>query len=464
MIIIKCGIYNVRNDDIINKIINHYRSYDVRPLAFFSDAFIFQWFWNCSYAILIAMVIMHIGVIYLTYKICEKIDVKLNAFSLTLFCLCPILIQSLYWISASTRIVFSLFLCLLSIYLLLLYFDSNSKKKKVMLLILSVILNLICVGYYEQTIALNLFLTVFIIIILKKYTYLFIPIISTSWIGAWYVHFAMTGEMQTRGALNLAGIINNIGIVTNNFFGIYCNEFENFKISLSYAKNDVFGSAISIFITVIFAFFIFYLFKNKCMVNKDGSIWKKVCIGIIFLIVPMMPFLVLNTSIIAVRNLYFSTFGLAILLEVIIDFLLKLIKNELACNIVKTSLIAIFSFLFVMSNIDGVNNYKKVHELDNRVIGEVIGHLDGYVYKNKKSISINYDDNKLQKCKNLSNYVESVIESDWATGGKIQVMRKEIGVGKIYINPDIKNADYNFYFDDNMNLSKVIEGNGISYE
>ena len=231
MTIIKCGIYNLRNDDIDNKILHYYNAYHVRPLAFISDVFIFQWFWDCSYIILFLMSIMHVGIIYLVYKICEKIDVKINAFSLTLFCFCPILIQALYWISASTRIVFSLFLCLLSIYLLLLYFDATKRNKKILLLVFAIALNIICVGFYEQTIALNLFLTSFVLIVSKKYKYIIIPFVSTSWIGVWYIHFAIIGEMQSRGALNISGILSNIKILTKEFFRIYNKEYENFKYS-----------------------------------------------------------------------------------------------------------------------------------------------------------------------------------------------------------------------------------------
>ena len=47
-------------------------------------------------------------------------------------------------------------------------------------------------------------------ICLKKYKYILIPIVSTSWIGAWYIYFMMNGQMQSRGALNLSGIFGAI--------------------------------------------------------------------------------------------------------------------------------------------------------------------------------------------------------------------------------------------------------------
>ena len=118
MIIIKCGIYHLRNDDIQGDVISRYRSYNVRPLAFIFDAYVFSWFWDNMYALLVTIIILHVLNLYLIYKICEKMGIYLSAFCLCIFALCPILVESIYWISASTRIVFSLFLCLSSIYLL----------------------------------------------------------------------------------------------------------------------------------------------------------------------------------------------------------------------------------------------------------------------------------------------------------------------------------------------------------
>ncbi len=180
MIIIKYGVYHLRNDDIKNDVILKYKAYNVRPLAFIFDAYLFSWFWDNMYALLVTIIILHTLNLYLTYKICEIIGINLSGFCLCIFALCPILVQAIYWISASTRIVFSLFLCLSSIYLLLKSFDEENNSKKLGFFFSAILLNLICVGFYEQVIALNLFLFAFVMICLKKYKYIWIPIISTT--------------------------------------------------------------------------------------------------------------------------------------------------------------------------------------------------------------------------------------------------------------------------------------------
>ena len=80
MIIINYGIFHLRSENIYEDVIMQYRSYNVRPLAFLTDAYIFSWFWDNMYALLLIMILMHVANLFFIYKICAKIDIKLNAF------------------------------------------------------------------------------------------------------------------------------------------------------------------------------------------------------------------------------------------------------------------------------------------------------------------------------------------------------------------------------------------------
>lgn len=448
------GVFNILNDDIGENIIKDYKSYNVRPLAYVSDVYVFQWFSNNLYIVLLTMLIMHVFNVFFIYKIAEKIGVKLNAFCLVLFALSPILIEGLYWISASTRIVISLFFSLASIYLLLKSFDEDRKKQKIFYLIVSIILNLICVGYYEQTVALNLFLFVFVLICLKKYKYIFIPLTSTAWIGVWYLYFMLNGQMQERGTLGISGIFSKGIHLVKQVYIYYRNAFYNFRYSLGFGKEVILSAVLSVVLFALIATFVYYIYKNKC--NKDenekNNIWKKIILGGIIFATPFLPFLILESGVLAVRNFYISTLGLSIIIGVLVDLILKLIKNETACNIIKTILIGVITCLFVVSNIDGVNNYKKVKAIDDKVAKQIVEELGEQAFEEQKTISINYDAEALYKYKNLSNYVESTPEAGWTLMGKIQVYRNDVDVGMIYINSMQDEADYVLYFDNEMNL------------
>ncbi len=447
---------------------------------------------------------MHICNLFFIYKIAEKINIKLNAYCLTLFALAPLLAEGLYWHSASNRIVVSLFFCLSSIYLLIKYFEKKetkvqteeklesqeTKSKKIktetrslkeiikkfkivnlnvirekikkqtnkipakVFLIVAIILNLLCVGYYEQTVALNLFLFAFVLICLKKYKYLFIPIASTTWIGAWYIHFMMTGEMQARGALSLSGIITNTIDTISEVSANIHNMYLLFEYSLQQGKILLTDSWLSIIILLVIGVFIFFHYKNNWGKDENSSLIKKILLGLIIFITPILPFFVLETSFVAVRNMYLPIFGFMILIEVVVDLILRLVKNDFVKNIIKTSMLGTAMILFVISNINELHDYKKVHELDNKIVAQVLNEVGEEAIENKKTISVNFDQESLVKYKNLTNYIYSVIEADWALAGKIQVTRQDEDFGTIYINEKQNEADYTLYFDENMNLIK----------
>ena len=147
------------------------------------------------------------------------------------------------------------------------------------------------------------------------------------------------------------------------------------------------------------------------------------------------------------------TLGLSIVIGVLIDLILKLIKNETICNIIKTALISCIIICFVTSNIAGVDNYKKVKEIDDKIVTQILENLDEEVFEQYKTISVNYNPEELYKYKNLSSYVQCTLESGWAVMGKIQVYRDDLDVGLVYINSMQDEADYVLYFDEKMNLS-----------
>lgn len=445
------GVYHIDGEAI-----SMYKSYNVRPFAFIFDAYVFSWFWDNMYALLFLMIVFHVANLYLTYKICKKIGVNLSGFCICLFALCPILVEAVYWISASTRIVFSLFLCLSSIYLLLKSFDETSDCKRLVYFYSSILLNLICVGFYEQVIALNLFLFAFVMICLKKYKYIWIPTVSTTWIGAWYVYFMLHSEMQARGTLNLSGIFGTAIECVKMIYTNYVNSYSNFIYSLGFGKEVMLGSVVTILLAILFTAFVVYLYKQKVNATEKGDMVRKIIFAMIWIIVPFLPFIVLDTKFIPIRNLYFCTLGFAILFEIFVDYLLLVFKNDNAKNVIKTTILVFISFFFIISNVDGVNNYRKVNLLDEKVTRQIIQSIPNEAFEEGKSISINYDTNDLFKYKNLSLFVESTVESDWATAGKIQVMRKSINVPKIYINSNTEEANYVLYFDEQMNLIKVL--------
>lgn len=455
------GIYHVlsQENSVFENIINRYKNYNVRPLALITDVYFFQWFAGNNgifglYFVLVLMLLLHIANIFFLYKIGEKVGIKIGTLSMIIMAFYPLLIEGLYWISASTRIVVSLFFSLASLYTLLISFNEDNKKKRTVFKVLSLILNLICVGYYEQTIALNVFLFAFVLILLKKYKYIFIPIISTFWIGLWYVYFSIHGEMQSRGELSLSikTILPKISQALDDVKVIFNRSIGEYISAIGRGTSILLQSPLTlIFILVILGIGFFFICTNKISKEEDNkkekiifSILKKLGLSIVLIVAPMLPFAVLASSYTANRNLYLPLFGIAVLIELVVDLVLLLVKNNNAKKILKECLVGFLLTTFVFANIDGLSNYYRVSKLDDEIAESFIQALPSEAFEEGKILVINYDYDEMQSAKSVSNLLECSAEADWLFAGKMGVKRKVAGgFCKVYINPTEEiDADY----------------------
>ena len=173
------GVYNLRNDDTWTNVITHYKNYTVRPLALFTDSYVLSYLWHNMYLAVVLMVVLHWMTTCFLKEIFEKININVSWIWFALFGFAPFLTEAIYWVSASSRIVVSMFFCVLSnLVLIRVLTDEKNKHKKVFFLIVAILLNIIANGYYEQTIVFNFALTLFVLIRLKKYKHIYIPFVS----------------------------------------------------------------------------------------------------------------------------------------------------------------------------------------------------------------------------------------------------------------------------------------------
>lgn len=489
MIIISYGIFHVlsKSGNIFENVIQKYHSYNVRPLAFVSDAYVFQWFGGNLYVLLVLMLVMHALNIFFICQIAKRLGVRLGTLFVVFTALSPLLIEGLYWISASTRIVVSMCLSLASLYLLLLSFEEEPKSaegvrnnkgwhtKKIVLIAGAIVLNLICVGYYEQTIALNLFLFAFVLILLKKYWYILVPILSTTWIGAWYVYFMMHGEMQERGALSLGirTVLSRLGQALDDVKVLFHRSIGEYLVALGRGTNTaMLRPVLLVFVLLVLSVVFFYICKNHLVESKElqgenknekkekvsqkqnsqsrkifGRYLKKFSLGILMIVAPMLPFAVLASSYTAKRNLYLPFFGIAIVIELLLELVLSLVKNENIRRNMKECVVGFLLITFVLANVDGLDNYHKIGTLDNQIAASFLKALPDEAFEPGKVLVIHYDSDELQKAKDVSSLVECSLEADWLFAGKIEVAREKAGsFSEVYINPaEDMSADYEVY-------------------
>ena len=51
--------------------------------------------------------------------------------------------------------------------------------------------------------------------------------------------------------------------------------------------------------------------------------------------------------------------------------------------------------VFVIANVNATNNYKKVNELDNKVLKQILEKVPGKAFEEGKTVSLNYDITKI---------------------------------------------------------------------
>lgn len=281
------------------------------------------------------------------------------------------------------------------------------------------------------------------------------PTISTLGIGIFYLSNITSGTMRSRGLISLERISYNLE-------GIFRRIPEFFEDLIVYAKESInnisenFGFNLATLLIILGVLALRYYIYKKDLLDKKEKTFniKKLSFGLIFTIAPLLPFLILANMYIEKRNMYMVNFGVAILVEMIIDFVLKLVKPEKIREAITDALVTVILIVFVIININCLNEYKRVYEFDNKIGTQILENLPEESFSLEKSISINYNEDDMKKQKDTVQDVYAIIELDWAVQGKLQVLRNKVGTGKVFINSKTDEADYVLYFDKNMNIMK----------
>lgn len=452
------GVYNLRSDDTWTNVIMHYKNYTVRPLALFTDSYVLSYLWDNMYLAVILMVLLHWMTACFLKEIFEKINVNVSWIWFVLFGFAPFLTESIYWISASSRIVVSMFLCVLSnLVLIRVLTDEKNKYKKVFFLVVAILLNIISNGYYEQTIVFNFALTLFVLIRLKKYKYIYIPFCSLFAIGAYYAYFMITGNSATRAVVAGNSLIDRISECFNQIFALFFTEqgeliSNGLKTGMRYLLERWWFS-VSIIASICLFFFLSskeeYVDKNI----KENLV--EFVLGVIIFIIPFAPFFIIQNPLIAVRNFYIPYIGVAMICDAIISSLITLITNDKIKKYVNTLICTLIIAVSVVITISEINNYKVVYEFDTKITNNLMEFLIENNISYDENMYITFDEKILNSYTTTSNHYCNMLEIgySWAVKGKLQVAKNNIGVGNISLTVPPAEPYVHIYIDKNFNCS-----------
>lgn len=394
-----------------------------RPLAGFLDIFFFAKFWgHLRIALIIILALYVLSGIFLYYL--ANRHFKCGFAFLVVFGLTPFVNEAVYWISASSRIVVSVFFAALCGVLLQYAID----RKKSIYVVFYFLFNLLSYALYEQGIVFSFALCMMILFLNRKKSmranksFLWaVPFINGAVIGCFYL-FVRTGQSF---AVSRAKIVDfNVGYL-DYFSSIWQEIYKAVVQTGGKIISEGFSSGIyllveqkqyiySAVIILAFGLCVFLLRGNTYKKTK----WNQPLWGILLFALPFFPFFIVQNSAVTLRATFCSLFGLAL----VFDYLVRLvIRNKQAANV----LLLIFAFVLLMGRVSETENYYQTGKGDDVQLKQLVSVLPTDWGTDKKAALIGppeyYDESGI--C--YYEHIYSVLSSQWALTGALRAVSED---------------------------------------
>lgn len=311
---------------------------------------------------------------YLFLQVFRRHNIRAGLGFVIVYMLLPINIEGTLWLSASTRIVVSLFLISLS-----LCFVNHS--------FLFWLFNLLSLFFYEQTAVLSLALSLYFT---YKKQIRIIPIINSLIFALYYAAFSRMGQFGYRSDFAMPSI---------DFFKDFIEGFIN-KHSELIANGFVNGLGQLSFVMIVLVMLVGIIIPLTLKDNKGSS---GLLLGIFLFAIPFTPYLVV------VQPLSFRAFVPALVgLGLIVDGIIM-------SHSVKKAFAMILIPVFLIVGVSEIGDYRRVSIMDKAAARQIID-------SGAKTF-------KRQECLTKTNtmymqHITNVTESDWAMTGCIRAITR----------------------------------------
>lgn len=459
---IQYGTYSL-SDSPFQEIILKTQMYTVRPLAGLSDIYIIGRFWNDLSAVFFIITILHAFSCYFFVRVFEYNKIKTGFVFLITYGLSPFLTEATYWISASSRLVVSMFWLSLALFFLCKYLYETNKKRD---LVLFFVFQFLSLGYYEPVVLLGFVCALFLILpnIKSKVGKIagIATIVNYYIIAIYYNSFSARGQLTVRGELAEGGTIEDYYETLKNIFQMLGNNdiyfyARGFMRGFNVILED--GAYLFLAIAVIFSILVFFASKKDSIERRLSKNLRKLLLGIILFIAPFVLFFIIQFNWISFRNAFTSFIGLGLILEALFDMgtvnlFLRRTKDVLICVVV---------FVFLIVNVSELTDFRAVSLADEKVADGIIeassglGLLEG----EKGAYIFNARDSYVELNKEYNEHINNITSSDWLLTGALRGVSENIDIKMlapvfinkpVYLFPD-KYEDYIFLgIDDDLSV------------
>lgn len=388
-----------------------------RPGAAVFDLFVWQ---NLGMNIsVICITVMLVFSLFMLKEVFKTVNINIGIFSGAFMLFCPLNLEAVYWLSASSRIVTGLFFCALSLYII------TFAKRKIGIFAFW-FFNLLSYLFYEQALIFSCVTTVFFLFFKnKKLTA--IPILNIVLTGGYYIICAPFDRFSARAEIGFK-IFPHIKSLAEIFFSVLPKMiFKSKYLILS----------IIIFIVLIF---ILYKFCNTCQ--------RKSFYGIIYamlvFVCPFAPYFILKNSYLSLRSTFFAVTALGIFLD-------NITLSKRTANTVSALVLS----LFLAGSASEFFEYKSVYETDKTICENIINsHL---IEDNKTYYLIGAKRMYNNINAPFAEHILNVTQADWSLTGAVRAYSHNKNIKRIIPieNESLTTQNYEkIYIDGNLEIKK----------
>lgn len=388
-----------------------------RPGAAVFDLFVWQNFKMPVSVIIIT--VMLVFSLFMLKEVFKTVNINIGIFSGAFMLFCPLNLEAVYWLSASSRIVTGLFFCALSLYII------TFAKRKIGIFAFW-FFNLLSYLFYEQALIFSCVTTVFFLFFKnKKLTA--IPILNIVLTGGYYIICAPFDRFSARAEIGFK-IFPHIKSLAEIFFSV---------LPKMIFKSKYLVLSIIVFIVLIF---ILYKFCNTCQ--------RKSFYGIIYaMLVFVCPFashFILKNSYLSLRSTFFAVTALGIFLD-----------NITLSKRTADTVSALVLSLFLAGSASEFFEYKSVYETDKTICENIINsHL---IEDNKTYYLIGAKRMYNNINAPFAEHILNITQADWSLTGAVRAYSHNKNIKRIIPIENESLATQNYekiYIDGNLEIKK----------
>ncbi len=372
-----------------------------RPLAGLFDLFLWSRFQNDLGVAAGIISILHGMTAVLFYKAFNLCKLKVGAMFLAIYILLPVNVEATYWLSASSRIVVSMFFISLSA-----YFGANKKA------VLFFIFNFISVWFYEQTAILSFVISIWICLRQDRRRWILLPVASVIFLAIFYYKLGFLGDNAQRlSSFNFSGIWQGIVTALNNFLNILLNiQFKLLTRGFARGFTQIAVDFSLFWLVCLTILSILFFVISQCCEMCKSKHYSDFIWGVFFALAPLLPFFVLDENGFNLRNAAPCILGLAI----VADRALSGISQKYICV-----LGAVLVFWFSIVAVSEVKDYNYVAEQDFSLASQIADNIsdDTKLARVKVKTPDYYNQNAP-----YGDHIMSMTGSDWGITGIVRTL------------------------------------------